>query len=288
MRDLPSDVGPHRQLGQNFLMDERILAREVELAGIAAGDTVLEVGPGIGNLTELLARRAGQVVTVERDRQFAERLDRLTARHPNVTVIWGDARTIRLPRFDRVVANLPYRVALPVLFRLLERPFTAGLIMVQQDMARHICAAPGERGYGRLSVTVQRLARAELLDTVPRAAFAPAPEVDSALVRLRPEARPFPVASDAAFRRLLDYLFLHRDERLIGALQQLDAARGIAPQLPARLRGRQVTQLTPAELGEVSRFLDARDVVLPVVSNTEKRRAQQQRPAPTARRQRRR
>ena len=288
MRDLPSDVGPHRQLGQNFLMDERILAREVELAGIAAGDTVLEVGPGIGNLTELLARRAGQVVTVERDRQFAERLDRLTARHPNVTVIWGDARTIRLPRFDRVVANLPYRIALPVLFRLLERPFTAGLIMVQQDMARHICAAPGEPGYGRLSVTVQRLARAELLDTVPRAAFAPAPEVDSALVRLRPEARPFPVASDAGFRRLLDYLFLHRDERLIGALQQLDAARGVAPQLPARLRGRQVTQLTPAELGEVSRFLDARDVALPVVSNTEKRRAQQQRSAPTARRQRRR
>jgi 16S rRNA (adenine1518-N6/adenine1519-N6)-dimethyltransferase len=282
VRDLPRDVSPNQQLGQNFLMDERVLAREVELAGIAAGDTVLEVGAGIGNLTGLLARRAGQVVAVERDRQFAARLDGLTARHPNVSVIWGDARTVRLPRFDRVVANLPYRVALPVLFRLLEHPFTAGLIMVQQDMARHICAGPGEAGYGRLSVTVQRLASAQLLETVPRTAFAPAPDVDSALVRLRPAGNPFPVASDAAFRRLLDYLFLHRDDRLIGALQRLDGARAVAPLLPGRLRGKQVIQLTPAEFGEVSRFLDARDVALPVVSDSVKRRAQQLRQRPSA------
>ena len=275
MRDLPPGVSPHRQLGQNFLLDERVLAREVELAAIAAGDTVLEVGPGIGNLTGLLAQRAGQVVAVERDRQFAARLDALAARYRNVSVIWGDARTVRLPRFDRVVANLPYRVALPVLFRLLECPFTAGLIMVQQDMARHICAGPGEAGYGRLGVTVQRLASAELLDTVPRTAFAPAPDVDSALVRLRPAGSPFPVASDAAFRRLLDFLFLHREDRLTGALQRLDGARAVAPRLPARLRGKQVTQLTPAEFGEVSRFLDSFDVRLPVISDSVKRRAHQ-------------
>lgn len=282
MRDLPRDIRPRRELGQNFLVDERILAREVELAGIAAGDTVLEIGAGIGNLTERLARQAGQVVAVERDRQFASRLDSLTRRYRNVSVIWGDARTVRLPQFDRLVANLPYRVALPALLRLLDCTFAGGLVMVQQEMARHICAGPGEAGYGWLGVTVQRLARVELLDTVPRAAFAPAPDVDSALVRLEPADAPFPVASAAAFRQLLDFLFLHRADRLAGALQRLPGAGDVASLLPGRLRGKQVSQLTPAEFGEVSRFLDAHDAALPVISNSVKRRAQQPRQQPTA------
>lgn len=287
MRQLPRDISPRRELGQNFLVDERALTREVELARIAAGDTVLEIGPGIGYLTERLAQQAGQdgqVVAVERDRQFASRLESLTRRYRNISVIWGDAVTVALPQFDRLVANLPYRVALPVLLRLLEYPFAGGLVMVQQDMARNICAGPGEAGYGWLGVTVQRLARAELLDTVPRTAFAPAPEVDSALVRLEPNGAPFPVPSAAAFRQLLDFLFLHRAAKLIAALQRLDDGPAVAPLLPARLRGKQVPQLTPAEFGEVSRFLDAHDVTLPAISDSVKRRAQQPRRKAAARR----
>jgi 16S rRNA (adenine1518-N6/adenine1519-N6)-dimethyltransferase len=257
-----------------------VLDREIGYADVAAEDTVLEIGAGTGNLTAGLAARARRVVAVECDRQFAACLDRLADEHGNVAILWGDARTVPFPPFDRVVANLPYRVALPIIFRLLDYPFGCAVLILQQDMAQHLCAGAGQAGYGRLSVTVQRLALAELLDTVPRQAFSPPPEVASAMVRLRPIAAPFPVGSDAAFRQLLDYLFLHRDDRLASALQRLGDARAAVPALPRRLRDRPVAQLTPAEFGEISRFLDSRGVRLPKVSDSVKRRAQQRRLRP--------
>jgi 16S rRNA (adenine1518-N6/adenine1519-N6)-dimethyltransferase len=147
-------------------------------------------------------------------------------------------------------------------------------------MARHICAGPGEAGYGRISVTVQRLARTQLLDTVPRSAFSPAPSVDSAMVRLSPVTGPFGVASAEAFKRLLDHAFLYREDRLSAALKWLAGAAAVAPLLPGKLRGKRVSQLTPEEFGEVSRFLDAHKVRLPAVSDVTKRTAQKPRKRP--------
>jgi 16S rRNA (adenine1518-N6/adenine1519-N6)-dimethyltransferase len=271
--DMPRDISPQRQLGQNFVLDERILEREIDYADIAAEDTVLEIGAGFGNLTERLAVRAGNVIAVEFDRQFKNRLESLASIHGNISLIWGDARSVLLPPFNKVVANLPYRVALPIVFRLLDYPFGTAALLIQETMAQRICAGPGEAGYGRLSVTVQRLAHADLLDTVPRTAFSPAPDVDSAIVRLRPVAAPFSVAPAEAFRRLLDHLFLYRDDKLIFALQRLASAHAVALLLPKELRNRQVCQMTPAELGEVSRFLDSRKVDLPATSKAAKRKA---------------
>jgi 16S rRNA (adenine1518-N6/adenine1519-N6)-dimethyltransferase len=269
-------------LGQNFLTDGRFLDAEVGYAAVGAGDTVLEVGAGPGNLTRRLAARAGHVVAIEYDRQFRPALDSLAAACGNVTLIWGDALAVRLPSFGKVVANLPYRVALPVILRLLDHPFDTGVLIIQKDMAQKICAGPGEAGYGRVSVTVQRLAGAELLQAVPGAAFSPPPRVDSAIVRIRPVTDPFPVAAGEGFRRLLDSSFLHREEKLGAALGRLAGAAEAVSQLPGRLRGKQVSALTPGEFGEVSRFLDSRKVRLPPVSDAAKRRSQ----APPARRSR--
>ena len=104
-------IRPKKKLGQNFLTDDAVLRREVACADIAAGDTVLEIGAGIGNLTQLLLERAGQVVAVEQDRQFAPCLKDLQRRHEHLKVIWGDALAVDFPRFDKAVANLPYQVA---------------------------------------------------------------------------------------------------------------------------------------------------------------------------------
>jgi 16S rRNA (adenine1518-N6/adenine1519-N6)-dimethyltransferase len=272
--------GRQRDLGQNFLTDEAILDAETSYAGISTADTVLEVGAGPGNLTERLARRAGHVIAIEYDRQFRARLDRLSEAYGNVTLIWGDALAAALPPFSKVVANLPYQVALPVMLRLLDHSFDSGVLIIQKDMAQRICAGPGDAGYGRVSVTVQRLARTELVGDVPSSAFSPPPRVDSAIVRIRPVGDPFPVGSGEAFRRLLDNAFLYRDEKLGAALGQLAVAAGAAVVLPGRLRGKRVSGLTPEEFGEVSRFLDSRKVRLPAVSDSAKRRARAPQPRP--------
>jgi 16S rRNA (adenine1518-N6/adenine1519-N6)-dimethyltransferase len=271
MTGVPRGIRPRYQLGQSFLMDAAIADREVGYARIDAEDTVLEVGAGIGNLTERLASRAAHVVAIECDQQFRPGLDGLAAAHGNITLLWGDALAVPLPPFTKVVSNLPYRVALPIVLRLLEYPFAGGVVMLQENMAQHICAGPGEPGYGRISVTVQRRAQAELLDTVPRSAFWPEPRVDSAMVRLRPVARPFGVASGEAFKQLLEHSFRYRDDRLSAALRRLPGAAGVVPLLPGRLRDKRVSALAPAEFGEVSRFLDAHKVGLPAVSTVAER-----------------
>jgi 16S rRNA (adenine1518-N6/adenine1519-N6)-dimethyltransferase len=280
MTDLLRDIRPQPRLGQSFLMDGHILECEIDYARVGADDTVLEVGAGIGNLTERLATRAGHVIAVECDRQFRRRLDSLVQIHGNITPLWGDALAVPIPPFSKVVSNLPYRVALPIIFRLLDYPFADGVVMLQENMARHICAGPGEAGYGRISVTVQRLARTQLLDTVPRSAFSPAPSVDSAMVRLWPVTGPFGVASSEAFKRLLDHAFLYREDRLSAALGRLAGAAAVLALLPGSLRSKRVSQLRPEEFGEVSRFLDAHKVRLPAVSDAAKRTAQKPRKRP--------
>jgi len=280
MTDLLRNIRPQPQLGQSFLMEGRILECEIDYARVGAEDTVLEVGAGIGNLTERLATRAGQVIAVECDQQFRPRLERLAETHGNITPLWGDALAVPLPPFSKVVSNLPYRVALPIILRLLDYPFASAVVMLQENMARHICAGPGEAGYGRISVTVQRLARTQLLDTVPRSAFSPAPSVDSAMVRLWPVTGPFSVASAEAFKRLLDHAFLYREDRLSAVLRRLAGAAAVAPLLPSKLRSKRVSQLTPEEFGEVSRFLDTHKVRLTAVSDVAKRTAQKPRKRP--------
>jgi 16S rRNA (adenine1518-N6/adenine1519-N6)-dimethyltransferase len=271
MTGVPRGIRPRYQLGQSFLMEAAIADREVGYARIGAGDTVLEVGAGIGNLTERLASRAAHVVAIECDQQFRPGLEALAAARGNITLLWGDALAVPLPPFTKVVSNLPYRVALPIVLRVLEYPFATGVVMLQENMAQHICAGPGETGYGRISVTVQRRAQAELLDTVPRSAFWPEPKVDSAMVRLRPVARPFGVASGEAFKQLLEHSFRYRDDRLSAALRRLPGAAEVTALLPGRLRDKRVPTLTPAEFGEVSRFLDAHKVRFPAVSPVAKR-----------------
>ena len=219
-------IRPRKSLGQSFLYDRELLAREVAYAELTGSETVLEIGAGVGNLTALLAAAAGQVMAVEQDRRFAPFLCRLQQRHANLEILLGDALRVELPAFDKVVANLPYTPALPLTFRLLEQRFDRAVLMYQRRLAERLCARVGESRYGRLSIAVGRRAQVELLEIVPPLAFYPPPAVDSALVLLRRTQPRFSVPSEEFFRQLLEGLFAHRDLALDEALQLTTGAPG--------------------------------------------------------------
>lgn len=195
---------PKPKLGQHFLTNESAARRIVEALGDLNGSTVLEIGPGRGALTALLAPRARRLITVELDRVLAAQLRLKFATQPNVEVIEGDLLKIQLdtvfgpkpgsmrpglaftPEPARVIGNLPYYITSDILLHLLEyhRYFSTVVIMVQKEVGDRLAASPGTRDYGLLSATAQLYARVEKLFTLPPEAFAPPPKVHSTVVRM--------------------------------------------------------------------------------------------------------
>lgn len=270
-------VAPDAALGQNFLARAAVLDREVAYAGIRDTDTVLEIGPGPGVLTGRLAATAARVVCIEIDRRFAPVLETLQARHPGLELHWGDATEVAFPAFDRCVANLPYRVSLPLIFKLLDCPFHTAVLVIQERLARRLVAGPGRPHYGRLGVLVQRRASLRLLETVKAAAFWPEPDVDSAMIRLRPLKDPFEVPDETTFGHLLDYAFVQRTVPVADVIRTLAPARrarDVADSLPPSLGRAPAAKTPPAAFGELARTVAAAGLQVPVLSAEEKRKAQ--------------
>ena len=248
-------LAPSRALGQNFLADPNTARRIVRLAGVDAGDRVLEIGPGIGSLTVALLEAGARVTAIELDRHVVPALlDTVGA--DAITLTTGDAMTADLdallaPAADdpadapwRVVSNLPYNVATPIVMRLLEDAPRVGsiLVMVQREVGERLAAGPGTKAYGAVSVKVAYYASARVVGIVPPSVFIPAPRVDSALVRLdRHGAPPVDVPSPARLFALVRAGFGQRRKMLRGALRgelgegtEVDlAAAGIDPRARA-------------------------------------------------------
>ena len=203
-------------LGQHFLVDERVAHRHVEFAGIAAKDVVLEIGPGLGVLTRLLVQRAAKVVAVEKDRRLARALPSFGG---HLEVLEGDAVKVPLPRFDKVVSNLPYRISSPITFRLLDLSFERAALMYQEEFAHRLVARCGDDAYSRLSVKAYVRTRSEIVERVPRSAFWPQPEVDSAIVLLEPRSPPFSVKDWTTFEAVVDATFEHRRKAIENSLR---------------------------------------------------------------------
>lgn len=213
-------------MGQNFLVDGNLRRRIVEEARVGKGETVLEIGPGRGALTQGLAGevevQGGRLILVELDRALARRLSRQFQGRPDVTVIQGDILELDLaevtgePSRLKVVGNIPYNVTTPILFHLLERPRPAEiLLMVQREVAERIAADPGSGEYGALSVGVRAVASVERVLRAPPEVFRPRPRVHSEVIRLRPLVPP-PLSPDeeVALRRLTRALFQWRRKQL--------------------------------------------------------------------------
>ncbi|MFQ5679611.1 MAG: 16S rRNA (adenine(1518)-N(6)/adenine(1519)-N(6))-dimethyltransferase RsmA [Gemmatimonadota bacterium] len=207
-----------RSLGQNFLVDPNLQRKVVEALEAEASDTVLEIGPGHGELSSRLLGRVSRLVLVEKDDALAADLRRRWGDREDVNVVWGDALRVELeallPRTGayRLLSNLPYNVASPLLFRFLElRPAPARmLVTVQREVAARITARPGTKTYGALSVGVQARATAEVVFPIARKAFRPVPEVDSAVVLVLPDAARLADLPGPALRRLTRAAFSRR------------------------------------------------------------------------------
>ncbi len=214
-----------RPLGQHFLFDRNILRKIVACSRITPEDCVVEIGAGPGTLTVQLARAAKKVIAIELDKRLIERLQKAVRETANVEIIPADA--LKFP-FDsvgqrfKVVANIPYYITTPLLFRLLEykEQIPAMTILVQKEIARRIVALPGSREYGVLSITVQLSTRPEIKFTVPRGAFSPPPEVESAVVffEVFPSPR-FVVKDEEFFLKVVRAAFSMRRKTITNSLK---------------------------------------------------------------------
>jgi 16S rRNA (adenine1518-N6/adenine1519-N6)-dimethyltransferase len=224
-------VRPDRDLGQNFLIDSNILGVIERAAALQATDVVLEIGGGVGVLSEHLAARVAHVHVVEVDQRLRAALTDATAAHANVTVHWGDAMRIDLgslqPAPAKVVANLPYGVAAGALLRTVAELPRVGtwVAMVQREVGERLAAAPGGGAYGVPSVLAQLACEVEVLRPIARSVFYPVPRVDSVLVRMRRRgARSEEAAVSPALRTLVSGAFAHRRKTLAGSLVLSGAA----------------------------------------------------------------
>jgi 16S rRNA (adenine1518-N6/adenine1519-N6)-dimethyltransferase len=221
-------VRPDRELGQNFLIDSNILGVIERAAELERGDVVLEIGGGLGVLSEHLAARIRHVHVVEIDTRLSEALLDATDPHRNATVHWADAMTMDLaslaPEPTKVVANLPYGVAAGALLRTIEELPRVGLwvAMVQREVGERLAAGPASAAYGTPSVIAQLSCEVRVLRTIPRTVFHPVPNVDSVLVKLR-RVRPVPAP---ALRALVAGAFAHRRKTLAGSLALAGGAPG--------------------------------------------------------------
>jgi 16S rRNA (adenine1518-N6/adenine1519-N6)-dimethyltransferase len=230
-----------KSLGQHFLTDSRVLDRIVEASGLDKSRGALEIGPGIGALTERLAQSAGRVVAIEIDGRLIPILEEVLAPYPNVHVLHEDALKVDLPglwqaRFRdlagvSVAANLPYYAAAPIVMTLLESrlPWERLVLMVQKEIADRITAAPGGKEYGSLSVAVQYFCETEHICRVPPGAFVPSPKVDSSVVRLTPrrEGR-VRVADEKLFFRVVHAAFEQRRKTIANNIARLLGQEGKA------------------------------------------------------------
>jgi 16S rRNA (adenine1518-N6/adenine1519-N6)-dimethyltransferase len=180
---------PSRSLGQSFLVDQNIALLIVSAAGLTLNDTVLEIGPGLGALTELMVERAGRVVAVEKDARLCEFLHGRFGRRRKLQLVHADALAVDLAAFApfKVVANLPYAVSTPLLMRLVESPARPRLMVltVQREVGDRLAARPGTKDYGALTLFTQLYYEARRAHVVAPGCFWPAPEVESAVMVLR-------------------------------------------------------------------------------------------------------
>jgi 16S rRNA (adenine1518-N6/adenine1519-N6)-dimethyltransferase len=256
---IPNLPPPNKRLGQNFLIDPNIVRKIVAVAELKAGDHVLEIGPGRGILTEALCHAAGRVTAVEVDSRLHAYLETRQSELPNVELVCEDALAYpieNLPMGTVVVANLPYYISTPLLFRLLDQRdrFRRMVLMLQDEVVDRLVAKPGGSDYGVLSVMAQYAAEITKSFRVSAQCFRPRPEVASAVVLLRRKERTrLSQQEEAAFRALVKAAFAHRRKTLINSLKD---ERYDQKQVTDALNSLSLSPTARAEILSVAQFIE--------------------------------
>jgi 16S rRNA (adenine1518-N6/adenine1519-N6)-dimethyltransferase len=255
-------ITPRKHLGQNFVVNSDLLHKMVAYACVNEEDVVLEVGAGLGFLTQFLAQRCRKVISVEVDSKMMKILRKRNL--SNVDFIEGDILSISVPEFNKVVSTPPYSIISP-LFLLLEKKFDVGVITCQKEFAERLVASIGSKDYGRLTVTTYYRSDFSLLDIVSKNMFYPKPDVDSMIVRFKPKKPPFLVENDETFSKLIQVLFTQRNKKVRNAIlpflrdYQVNEKNLVkyADFLP--FHNRRVRELSPEEFGCLANVINQKE-----------------------------
>ncbi len=227
----------------------------IQLAGLTRDDTVLEVGPGLGFLTPLLAAQAGRVIAIEKDRTLANYLKKKFSNCKNLTVIQADVLKTEIPNNAKIVSSPPYNISSKLILLMLESQFELAALLLQKEFAERLTASSGSRDYGRLTVMFQTKAEAKFIEKISSSAFYPRPRVDSALVTITPAQGPS-ITDRTLFKDLVRMLFTQRRRKLKGVLNRylrsrfLDQSEKILQQV--QVPEKRVFETTIQELANLS------------------------------------
>lgn len=242
----------NKKIGQNFLIDNLVAEREVEYANPNTTDIILEVGPGKGILTKILAKKAKKVIAIEIDSQLIKKLKSILP--DNVLLICADALKIdfiSLPIFNKIVANLPFQISSPITFKFLNYPFEKAILIYQKDFADRMIAQSDSKDYSRLSVGIYYKTHCRILETVSKEFFNPVPKVDASIVELIPRQKPpFKIENEKFFFDITKKLFSHRRKKIKNILEIKNKNFKNLPYLEKR-----VEELRPDQIGELSNLL---------------------------------
>uniref|UniRef100_UPI00355C9EEA Probable ribosomal RNA small subunit methyltransferase A n=1 Tax=Pyrococcus horikoshii (strain ATCC 700860 / DSM 12428 / JCM 9974 / NBRC 100139 / OT-3) TaxID=70601 RepID=UPI00355C9EEA len=254
-------IRPRDSIGQHFLIIEDVIEKAIETANVNENDVILEVGPGLGFLTDELAKRAKKVYTIEIDQKIIEILKKEYSWN-NVKIIQGDAVRVEWPKFNKVVSNIPAKISSPFTFKLLKTDFERAVVMYQLEFALRMVAKPGSRNYSRLSLMAQALGNVEIVMKIGKGAFYPRPKVDSALVLIEPRKDKIVLNEN-----LVKALFQHRRKTVPRALKDSihmlgvskDEIRGIINNVPHS--NKRVFQLYPEEVKDIEEYLKKHGII---------------------------
>lgn len=246
-----------KRLGQHFLIDATILPQIIEYANLSSNECILEIGTGNGALTHILANKVQHVYTIEKDKGLYQILVSELESNKRITLIHGDAVKIDWPKTNKLVANLPYNISSPVLFKFFESNIPMAVIMLQKEFAERLTAEPNSKQYGRLTVMAAYHANIELLQYIAPESFYPPPAVDSALVRIhRRITPPFLVKDRNLFAQLTTAFFNQRRKKIRTPLKsflghnQFQQFQDKIPWLDQR-----VEELSPEQIAEIANII---------------------------------
>ena len=263
-----------KKFGQNFLIDGHVLDKIIAGAGVTKDDMVLEIGPGIGTMTQYLAEAAGKVVAVENDRNLLPILQETLADYDNVKVIHADVLSLDLEKLVqeenggrpiKVVANLPYYITTPIIMALFEQhvPLANVTVMVQKEVAARMKSGPGSKDYGALSLAVQYYAEPYIVANVPCNCFMPRPNVDSAVIRLtRYEEPPVQVKDEKMLFKIIRASFNQRRKTLQNGLNNSSELNFTKDQIAAAIAAAGFSPSVRGEALTLEQFARLTDILL--------------------------
>jgi 16S rRNA (adenine1518-N6/adenine1519-N6)-dimethyltransferase len=263
-----------KKYGQNFLIDSHVLEKIMDAAEIGKDDCVVEIGPGIGTMTQYLAERAGEVVAVEIDKNLIPILTETLADYKNVSIINEDILKVDLNRIVeeknggrpvKIVANLPYYITTPIIMGLFENhvPVKSITVMVQKEVADRMQVGPGTKDYGALSLAVQYYAKPEIVAIVPPNCFIPRPNVASAVIRLTcHEKKPVEVKNEKGMFALIRASFNQRRKTLANSLSNAQNLSLTREQVTEALESMQLSPTIRGEALTLEQFAALADILL--------------------------